>query len=72
MRYDVLDNAFLYARYKHANKPWLVDFTQGTFTEVVDYLGDKLLHLKAAEDADVDVQGKRALSYERPRSNTTG
>ena len=63
--YIVLENSFLYLKYKHHNIAWLNGFKPGPFERLAKYLlGKKCLKLEAASDNDCHVAWSTILKYE--------
>ena len=63
--YIVLENSFLYAKYKHSNTAWLSDVRPGVFMKVVKYLlGRKVYRLEAAAENGQRVPWGAVLRYE--------
>ena len=63
--YIVMENSFLYARYRHNNTQWLSDVAVGTFEKVVKYLlGRKVYRLEAAAENGQKVPWSAVLKYE--------
>ena len=65
-RYRVLENGYLYGRFKHANKSWLADLEPGFFsTSFADFLlGKRVLLLEAAAENGQEVPWSAVLRYE--------
>ena len=63
--YIILDNSWLYAKYKHFNTPWLADMKPGVFEDLVKYLlGKKCYRLEAAADNNMTAPWTAILKYE--------
>ena len=65
MRYTIIENALLYAQFKHSNRTWLADFKPYGMKKVADYiLGDKCWKLEALQEQGKQVPWHIVLKYE--------
>ena len=65
MRYTIIENALLYAQFKHSNRTWLADFKPYAMKKLADYiLGDKCWKLEALQEQGKQVPWHIVLKYE--------